>query len=434
MLEKINMKFELTSTYVLNKIVSFVFLLFCIEVILMGPGEWSATLGVSVRKILFVLIFLLFIIHYFHYIKLNLIDICLVVCGFSFFLLSGFFIPLLKDVNLDWAVADVRPLMGFLLLPFIVSFYRKTKKWDSHRKIISFSLFLLAGLHVFLWIIGSTSRDMGEYALTTLRNIYEPGIAFEDTKLIAINYTPSGFFRVQWGSSSLLLLAFYFSLSQLNNKKTIYNFIYIFVSCVAVYATQSRGLFFALFLGLCHYWIFYYLIPLKKLDFITYFFGLSLIVVFAMMMLPFFTPEFLSLIGMSREGSDNERYFQVLPLLFNWFENFIWGSGFGSNIEIIRSKITPYAYEVSILTIVMKIGLFGLFVSLILCSALLSRVFNGEVFKYQKNKIVIIYSMVFVYVIASNTNPYLSNFFGMLVFYCFVLELSNQNIYSNNVE
>ncbi len=391
----------------------------------MGPGDWSAPLGFSVRKLLFILIIVMFFLHYFHYRQFKFIDIKLFLIGSLFFTFFGLVIPAFYGVDLSLSIADVRPLAGLLLIPFMVGFYKRSNRWRNDRKFVSVALVLLAFLHVFLWFLGGVSREWGEVALSTMRSIYEPGVAVIDSKIIAVNYTLEGTFRVQWTSSSFLLLGLYFGFSQLNERRSFYNFIYLFVCCLAIYVTQSRGLVFAIFLGVGHYFVFYYFIPLKDLGFRSYFFALSSIFLFSMLILPFFTPEFLEMIGVTREGSDSERSAQIFPLIQNWLNHLFFGSGFGSGIEVVRSETVPYSFEVSILSLLMKVGVVGIGSALIICSALLAQLFHGLVPQGKKRQLLLIFSMVFVYIIASNTNPYLSNFFGMLTLYCFTLDLAN---------
>jgi hypothetical protein len=408
---------------VLYPIISWVFMLFCTEVILMGPGDWSAPLGFSVRKILFVLSFILVGVSFISDRTIDLRDLKLFIYGIIFFYVFGLIVPSQYNVDAAYSFADLSPLAGLLFLPFFVGFYKKSGRWVKDRKLVSTALLLLALLHILLLVVGTLSRQMGEFAITTMQGIYEPGITAVNSK-IAIGYTPDGIIRVQWGSSCLLLLGLYFGVGQLMEKKSIYHVFYILACCVAIYSTQSRGLFFSILLGLAHYMVFYYCLPLRRLNFSHYLVGLVVVLAAAMLILPFFSPEFLAYLGLSREGSDDERFLQIAPLMLNWMKHLFVGTGFGSAIDLVRSETAPYAYEVSVLSMLMKIGLIGLSSALILCSCLLTRCFNGLVLSKQKKKIVLIYTMVFVYVLASNTNPYISNFFGMLVFYCFSLELA----------
>lgn len=71
-------------------------------------------------------------------------------------------------------------------------------------------------------------------------------------------------------------------------------------------------------------------------------------------------PTLLSLLGIASESSDEIRYTQVI-WIFNTFMNSpVLGTGLGS-AEDVRSLIAPWTYEMSLLALIMKLGLVGVF-------------------------------------------------------------------------
>jgi len=262
-----------------------------------------------------------------------------------------------------------------------------------------------------------------------MQGILEPGINPEQTG-ITFHYTPDGFFRTQWGPSCLLILAIYFSVMDFVKNKSVKSVILLAICLLALYTTQSRGMLLSLVFGISIFPLVWLLFPKEKLDIKSYVIGLMIISLIPLFIIPWFSPEILTALDLTRKGSDALRYMQIMPLLINWSNHLIFGSGFGSTISVVRSEVAPYAFEISILALYMKIGIFGIVCAILILSYFLSRITCGSIHVLDKYKLIIIYIFVFIYFLASNTNPYLSNFFGMFVFYCFVLEFSS----SNNLE
>lgn len=408
----------------LESSIRFIFIAFATEVVLMGPGGWLLISGAPFRKYLFVLLVGGLAVHYLlQNGKFEICDAAVWFLAAFFFILWGVFLPFLLGRNLALSFADCSPLLGLCIVPALTILYRDPAAWQNSRRCIIIALNSLALIHVIVWILGTLSDEYGLNTVATMRSILEPNVNEADSALF-IGYTADGRFRVHWGPSVFLLLGLYFAVENIRKAGLrLQTAFQILLQFLAIFSTQSRGFWIAILLAGGVYFVGSIYLPQKKsMSHVC----IAVLALFSLtfFLIPFYSPEFLASVGLARDGSDDIRMEQVAPLLDQLLSHPIFGFGFGGGVDMVRSDAAPYAYEVSILALYMKLGIVGVLVAYGLSCLLVEFVLRDVPFsEFNKRQIALIYAAFFGFIFAANTNPYLSNFFGMLIVTILLIEL-----------
>lgn len=103
--------------------------------------------------------------------------------------------------------------------------------------------------------------------------------------------------------------------------------------------------------------------------------------------------------------SDSHRIDMINHLTFFWNKNIIFGHGYGSYVPwYIRTTAQPFSYEVQLLSIIMRFGLFSLFFFVTIEIVLL-----WYIVKIQSKRLIFVFLMFNLLLLASMTNQYLFN-------------------------
>jgi hypothetical protein len=401
-----------------------IFVIFSCEVILFGAGAWLQPFGIVFRKVAFILLVAL-LFCYSSLVNPRVIfkntEMWLAFVGF--FVIWGLIIPLYEQRRLMVSFADFAPLLGLGVVAPLAAIYRRTASWHTDKRFLIFALNLLASFHVAAWIYGSISPENGAIVVSVMRDFLEPGVDIVDSSIF-IGYTIDGTFRVHWGPSVFLLLGLYFSLDIIRRRGvTLTSALALTLQVAAIATTQSRGFWAALAAGGLTLYFGIRFFPRKDIRVgvllcLTFLFGLTFL------LLPFYSPDFLSAVGLNREGSDDIRSEQALLILDQLWQSPVFGIGFGGGVDLIRSEAAPYSYEVSILALYMKLGLIGTVWAFTLSILLLNYLMrNIKLRKDNHFPLSLLYATVFGFVFSTNSNPYLSNFFGMTMLTVLLIEL-----------
>ena len=128
-------------------------------------------------------------------------------------------------------------------------------------------------------------------------------------------------------------------------------------------------------------------------------------------------PDFLAIIGLGRDISDDIRYEQVAALTDAIMKNPWLGGGMGAQTDYIRSDDAPWMYELSVLALYMKIGIVGA-AWLIAVFVLFGGGRRADVRRHQplsanfRRALSRIVALLFCIVFSGNTNPYLFSMLG----------------------
>jgi hypothetical protein len=141
--------------------------------------------------------------------------------------------------------------------------------------------------------------------------------------------------------------------------------------------------------------------------------------VLSFLLAPTVDPSTLQALDLGRNVSDDVRAVQF-DSLFEAFKNSPFtGIGFGSNATFIRAPDTPYAYELSIVGLFMKIGIVGLVLACGVWAAVLNTFRQPGRFD-KARQVASLYAMYFAFICSCFYNPYIFGFFGTF-FLLFVL-------------
>lgn len=382
------------------------FLFFAFSVILLGNFDKIFTPGFELKKITFlILLFSISIRVLFKNLERRSILLLMMFTVYALYLACH---SLIYNGNINLFISEVSPYFLPLISLFLIDLLSKDEIVKVNNFVFS-SVFVFAAIHLLypvLFIMGD-AFSTPYYAF--IKFFYDSAKHLES---LAYSEHYLFFPRLQVGSSVLLFLGlFYTELNKNKYTKTKYIFLTSYF-CASVLVTQSRILVISII-------IFYLLLPCYRELFKSYKSKLTRTMIFGFTL---FTPLFLTFIsiyfdvtttiGLSKgDAGDSERYTQLLSFIDSLSYNVFFGSGLGSSSFYLRSIDSPWLYELSLLSFIYKLGLVGFFVFYFLTIIM-------YFFKYDSNNersFAVSLSFIFVFVLCSNTNPYLSNFAGGLI-------------------
>lgn len=407
-----------------NKIIELI-LLFCIAVflidlILLGSGAWSMNIiGLSLRKIVYS-VFLLIII----FTSRGEVAIITLVNSFVFCLFFGGILPILYDVNIKFSLTEAFPLFGILIAPVFATNILIIGNWRKIRNLIYFLCIISAVVHIVVWMIGLHFS----IHIQTIKNVTEFIFANKNPDAIdniIISDAPGGAFRVLFPNSLLMILGMYLAIDYFFSTKSKIHLIIGVLIFIGLYTTWTRALYLMPVILLMSLFL-YKLMPVKLKISGGFYYSLSSIgVIFIIFMLPFMLhPSMLQLIGISSESSDTIRHEQIGWIYEVMSMHPFFGSGLGSSATDIRSILAPWAYEMSLLALIMKLGLVGCITYYLIefryVSGFYSGFFNGS---RLSNKKILWLAFSFSTLIIFSTNPFMLSFPGVMIVYFITCEL-----------
>lgn len=401
-------------------VISVCLYIFLFDVTLLGSGAWSINiLGVSLRKITYLLLLLMLIIS----IK-EIKTFIYLLSALGFCLVFGVFVPVLNDVNLAHSFAELFPFFGVLLCPIIAANINVFLRWEIIKKYLLVLCVISATYHLLIWGLGLMHSGY-------IENIKQLLVRFLTTNSedaidnIIIADTPDGLFRVLLPNSSILVIGFYLAIQRYLNKQSISILILAVYIFIALYSTWTRALYlspFIIVLGLLLYKIFPFTLKLSALA--TYILFSLLIFTFVIMVCILLQPDFLTMIGIASEGSDGIRFDQVNWIINTFMLNPLFGTGLGGHAEFLRSEVAPWTYEMSLLSLIMKLGIVGCLAFFVINSLIIPGYFvgffNGK--RLSRCKVLWLYFSFSILVMFS-TNPFMLSFPGVVIILFIICEL-----------
>jgi hypothetical protein len=414
---------EFISVLLDKKVRYGIFVLFTLDLLLLGAGKNLPALGISSRKVFFALFVMISVLVFFaEYSSRRLQDAAL-FCGAAFFLLVWVvLIPALTHGNITYALTDATPLAALAIFLLTTEFTRYTIGWTWVRRLMVTFLFAYAVLHIVLYAIllvypqlQTNLSDLFQYALDVGSG--------DDARFVF--FTPSidnGIYRIYFGSSFLLLLGLYFSVTSLVRKRIGWlrlDYAMAVLVLGALWATNTRSLILgaATFIVLYPFCLAFF--KRTEQSYWSIFLLLALPILFSFLLVPTVDPTTLQLIGLGRSVSDDVRSIQFDSLFDAFRNNPLFGLGFGSNASFIRAPDTPYAYELSIVGLMMKIGTVGLLAACAIWAGVLNT-FRSPGNTGAAREVAALYALYFAFMFSCFYNPYIFGFFGTF-FLLFVL-------------
>jgi len=408
--------------FLLKNIQRCFFFLFVLDILFLGSGINIPGLGISSRKIFFGIFFCLsFIVYFCDFSGRGKIDVLTIIIAVLFLFAWVFFIPLLGEGNFAYAISDAMPLIALGVFLLTTDFSGCNNAWNYIRRILLIFLYGFSLLHVILYLIFLVRPDFMGFLQSAFAVVLDVGTG-DDARYVFFTPLDGGGVRVYFGSSFLLLIGIYFLLSDDGDffGRGLRSKIFFAALLVgALWATNTRSFMMGSIAMLLSFSIFRWLMAYMKKSWLTIFTLLSLPFMLIFLLIPTVDVEILQVFGLERGGSDDIRFIQLYPLMNAFLENYVFGLGFGASASFVRAEDAPYAYELSILALFMKIGLVGVMVACGIFATTLRNILSRESGGSIK-KISAVYALYFSFIISCFYNPYIFGFFGTF-FILFVL-------------
>lgn len=401
------------------------FVLFVIDIFFLGSGMNYAVMGLSTRKIIFLLFALVSIFIFIDRHDQYLVYSAIEVVVFLFFAAVWMvFLPIIERGRLAGSFADALPLVAIAIFIVTKDFSLCNSGWTNIRRLIFHIIILFSFLHVFLYAVFWLRPDLIEYISGALKLFWEPA-AFDTEYFVFLTPLDGGLQRIYFGSSFLLLLGMYFAFEKVNPLINTYKgrFVVFSLMVFALWVTNTRSLLFGTFIFVSFHFVLKNFLKLVPKNVAGIFFLVVIPFFLSFLLVPTIDPQMLSIVGIDREGSDDLRYEQLMPLVEGFLESPFFGRGFGGSVQFIRSEDAPYSYELSIVALFMKIGLLGFTFSSLILTALIYRSIPRSL-KAFPEKIVNIYALYFSYILSCFYNPYMFGLFGTFLSLFLLYEFS----------
>lgn len=415
-----------------NKIL---YILFFGEIILGGGGHLFDFLGISLRGIIFLSIWIFTIINVSFKLKnpnfklkykFFIYSGWILFLSFIMFLFSGIVIGLINGNSLRYIIEESNSFF-FLTIAAPFLFFLDYENWSLEFLIIpiiifSFILSILSNIFYFLMLFNrSLIPSINLYAINKLGPML-------GSKIYA-GLMPDGGLRFFFSNSYFvlaswfLIIPFLLSFKFPNTRKKFFYFSISISYFITIIASYSRS-FFLTILIFSILEIFY----MKKFkDLKKFFFYFLLIFILFFLISPeilmniikrfFGMLNFLG-ISKSKDISISIKLDQFKILFSEFLSSPFFGKGFGYVIpNYIRSISAPYSYELDLINLLVKTGIFGFIIWFSFLFFLLIRTkislacFKNEVF--YKGVILSSIFIIFSLIINSLSNPFFSSSVGM---------------------
>ena len=406
----------------LRTVQSLLFFLFLLDLLFLGAGVNIYGLDISSRKLLFLFFCASSLLVYFgDFTEKDMVGFSLILAGFLFILIWVILIPLISHGNLIYAVSDAMPLIASGVFLLTTKFPIWKNLWLAARGLMLRFLYLFTILHVILYFIFMIYPNLVADLTEVFALIFDIGTG-NDAKFVFFTSLDGDISRIYFGSSFLLLIGFYFLLSDEGEnfgRSLRSRFFFAILLVVALWATNTRSLLLGAVAMVIFFPISRWLMKHINKSWLTIFLLIILPLFLVFLLIPTVDMQLLAFVGLDRDGSDDIRSEQLYSLLNTISENILFGLGFGANALIVRNEDAPYSYELSILALFMKIGVSGVLVACGIWASILLNLLPKKGQEFEK-KFTALYALYISFVISCFYNPYIFGFFGTF-FLLFIL-------------
>lgn len=445
--------------------------LFCIELILGFTGTMVMIGGIAIRHILFILAFLSLYAYFFVYLLVNrikifslskdsyfgsytAIDIGAVLFEISM-ILSMTLIPWLKGTSLQYAHSEAFDSAAVFSLFFPASYLIKRKEFEMTKflEFLKYVVFALALVHIGMYFAQEANpKFIYEFFEGFSNLVHGHSIA------PSITLGHGGYTRIIFTTSIYLIVGIYIFFYNLERNKW-YDYIIFAVEILAVITTVTKSIWFGIGIGFCVFFLLAVVTNIKNNK--NYLLKLLFSSVLGLLVIvgsnKFIFDQIVSIrmenafvvddSGKEKEDkkykSEKEKYMKELDksgaaesnqikleqmkrLTAKWLQSPILGWGYGSYVEgYLRSEVSPFSYEMQFFALMMKIGIVGMGIWLVLFGAqVILQIRRGI---KHKNRISTWAFLTVSMGVCVQTNPLLICFTGMSIIILISL-LSVQNV------
>lgn len=397
------------------------FLLFGFELFIFGSGLHFSLGWMTPRKVIFALFSGVALLNFLSIrSKSSINNSILIIMWMAFFLFWIFVLWLFEDRPFSYGLRDALPFIGVMIFYLSSQTMTDDKYWNLAKTCVAILIFMYAALHVVISIMGFYSADLALEFANYLKYFMEPENYVVESSVFIVPLV-SGLVRVYFVGSCMLLLGLYLW-PWVYRRNTLAGISYIAFIYLALLSTLTRSFLISTVIYLIGNSIFRFIFRRIKLSIPILLIAIAAPFFASQILLFTIDPVFLNSMGLGRDISDDLRYEQFKPLFDAFLNSPVVGHGFGLSVEPIRNEDGPYSYELSIVALFAKIGIFGL---------LLASYFLAVTIKISSkiNKLtddgIRLYSLYFAFVFGSFFNPYLFSFYGTFFLLFLLYDYSN---------
>jgi hypothetical protein len=385
-----------------------------IDIAFFGPGLVLPGTGVSIRRPLFV--FMLVLLAFRRAMRqraFTILEVAFVALLGTFGVFWGIVVPSSYGYLLPQSFADISPWLGLLtiaLWPWDA--WPEEAQWQGFCKFLVVVTVLLALAHLgisALLITGVVSVDVFSAAADLISSSAD-GQSF--LKIVALE---GGQYRVYWSSSIFLLGGIYFLAVTRPRPVTIRWLIALGLACFALATTYIRAFLGALAIFVLLGWVLRRLYSAARVEFpIATILGIWMFGIISVSIA--INPTFLATVGLARDESDVDRVEQAGALLAQFQSHPLVGTGFGSYVfQVVRGADAPYSYELVFYALIMKLGVIGTIVLILILGLALRLVWARRLASTRKADFARWTAFTTGLWFCGATNPMVTNFVGMTI-------------------
>ena len=383
-----------------------------IDLAYFGPGLVIPGLGLSLRRVLFVVMLVVLIFRRLLRVRpFSKDELAFIAALLGFGLFWGGVIPANYGFPLAFSIADISPWLGLLILAIWPwDAWPAESQWNRFCNFIITTAILLALLHILIWLLLLTKVVTPAAFAFTASLVSSQSDA--DSFLILVPLD-NGQYRVFWSSSLFLLSGIYFLFMARRASRKFAWYLGLALAAFALFTTYIRAFLGAMFImALLSVYLRAHTRrrPLRRpVATILAFWIFSVTSVSIAI-----NPSFLDTLGLSRSESDIDRVDQASALLEQFASHPLLGTGYGSYVaHLIRGTEAPFSYELVFYALLMKLGVVGICM-LVLILGLALRVALADKLAYGKAPLFAVW-LAFTTGLwfAGATNPMVTNFVGM---------------------
>jgi hypothetical protein len=367
------------------------FILYCyIFELVFGGAIGFSLIGLSLRKILILLIIVFYLVSLTSNLKFDISQFYFLLGLLLFVLIWAGLIPLLNSIKYLLTIEEIFPVLSLILVfPIMLSI-----NINGLKRYIDFLNFCVAVIGCVVILSWAMASFFAAPEIAFIIKVFYLTVSGSDFGMY-IGPMPDGSFRVMWISCIFFpFMLIYKNFDRVNIPWTIFY-------SIAIYATGTR---IFIIVGI----LIIFMQLLKKRLF------LAITILFILLSLTVWISSYIDnfrLFQLAEDFSEaSPRLKQFYSLIDLFYQHPFWGAGFGANADVIRSYLAPFSYELTYVALLAKIGIIGAIFLLIAFLALIIKIILLHK-NYRLNIILIVASFIFI----TASNPYLINLVGMFI-------------------